>query len=607
MKAGTLFFDIETRSATERWNWTPREFFRLGQYAWDDGEVVLTTDYDEMIEQIEKARMIVGHNIHAFDLSVLYGLKSTRPLELALEGRVFDTWTHATITYHAPYRFVMRNGRVVVDGAAPERAKMWYSLDNLCFQLKLPGKTESLQELAKKYNPPKTKVADLDYALIPTDDPDFMAYGVQDVVATRLVAKRLLSFPVNWGYAWREQNFAAINAQMSRNGFTVHTQRASDRVEELANRRAEVMKWLEEKFDFPTKGKMPWRSSEGKQAILNALATFGISPRASKDWPKSEKTNEPGLGGKVLLEHTAGTDAEDLGIALAELQGQRSLAQLALDSQWPDGKAHPEVTTLQRSGRSSLTNPGLTIWTARGPGAIEKSYFIASEGRKLLEFDYSQADARIVAAYSGDPEYAKRLLPGVDAHELTGRIVFGDEVYDSDPARYRQTAKGLGHAYAYRAGPRKLAETAKQPLEVAQKFVNAMDAAYPWVTAWQNRVTQEGDTGWVTNDWGRRMPVDADRSYNQSPALYGQSGTREIMVDGLIRIAKDRLEVITWLVATIHDAVAFDVPIPFLEEMAVYIPKMMETTFKPKSRIGQAVHFPMEAGKPADDWYAAGH
>src|SRR5690606_22870319 len=159
-----------------------------------------------------------------------------------------------------------------------------------------------------------------------------------------------------------------------------------------------------------------------------------------------------------------------IGKALAEVMGHRSLSQLTLDCVQPDGKVHPEISAVQRSGRKSTTNPGLTVWTSRGEGAVEKSYYIPdNEDERLVAFDYSQADARIVAAYSGDVEYAKRFEEGVDSHELTGRLIFTGETvqqedgeeffiphYDDDPVENRKTAKNLGHAYSYRAGEVKL-------------------------------------------------------------------------------------------------------------------------------------------------------
>ena len=37
-----LTLDTETLSSDHRWNSDPRDFFRLGQYAWGEGDVVLT-------------------------------------------------------------------------------------------------------------------------------------------------------------------------------------------------------------------------------------------------------------------------------------------------------------------------------------------------------------------------------------------------------------------------------------------------------------------------------------------------------------------------------------------------------------------------------------
>src|SRR5690606_698026 len=207
---------------------------------------------------------------------------------------------------------------------------------------------------------------------------------------------------------------------------------AQARVAELQTRREAILKDLQDRYGFPTEGKSPWATDQGKAAILAALADYGITPE-TVDWPKTPawekrditlreayaKADELdrqadawqaeidsgelteykrgvrerwiardkakaaeiranplppayglSLGGEELIELTQGTGAEDLGRALAELKGQRSLAQLALDSMHPDGFVHPDITMLQRSGRWSTTNPGLTVWTSRGEGAV---------------------------------------------------------------------------------------------------------------------------------------------------------------------------------------------------------------------------------------------
>lgn len=601
-----LYLDTETHNAGKQWGMTPREFFRLGQYAWGPlGEVHLTTDYDEILEVVRSAHGVVAHNGHPFDLSTLFGKDSTEALEMAMENRIFDTMVFANLALPAPEVYTTRAG-VKAFGGKPEMIRKWLSLDNLCYQLGLDGKEGDLKALAKKYNPPKTRVADMDYGLIPLDDPEFLDYARQDVKALQeLTTALIIAHPIT-EYDWREQLNAAIDAQNSRNGFKVDIEVAQARADMLAARRQAILDELVEKYDFPTEGKMPWRKTEGIAAIRKALYDVGIVPEAIVDWTKT-KTGNVSLGGDVLIEQTKGTDAEELGQALAELMGQRTLSQLALDSVHPDGFTHPDITALQRSGRKSTTKPGLTVWSSRGDKSIEKSYFVPdTEEQVLIEFDFSQADARIVAAYSGDEGFKERFAEGVDAHELTGRVVFGDEVYDSNPYEYRQTSKALGHAYAYRAAPKTLARTSGQPESVARMFVEKMQRAYPDVTYWQEVVTDEGRRGFVINDWGRRMEVDPERAYTQAPAMYGQSGTRELVVDALIRLLYDDIRFIKWLKAQVHDALVFSIPEVDLFWAVPRIKELMESHWKPRVG-GQEIHFPVGSGPAAKNWQLAGH
>jgi len=591
-----LYLDIESHSVTDRWNMAPRDFFRLGQYAWGPtGEVILTTDYDTIIAAMERANGIVVHNGHNFDVSVLFGTDSTRALELAQQNRIFDTMVYANLVCPAPDKYCTRKG-TIADGTKPENTLKWLSLDNLCFQLGLAGKIGDLKALAKTHG---------GFGMIPLDDPEFLEYARNDVTALQELTQALLTIAMPSDYDWREQLNAAIDAQNSRNGFRVDLPVALARIETLRVRREAIMVGFIRDYGFPTTGKAPWSSTVGKAAIMVALADGGITPENTPDWTLTA-TGNISLGGQTLIDITDGTALEDFGIALAELKGQRSLAQLAVDSMQNDGKVHPDITALQRSGRKSTTKPGLTVWTSRGKGAIEKSYFIADEGCKLLAFDYSQADQRIVAALSGDANFAKRFEEGADAHEMTGRVVFPD-TYDLDPSERRQDSKKMGHSYAYRAGAKTLARSSKLDIGVCYMFIEKMEAAYQGVTIWQNRVATEGESGYVTNDWGRCMVVQNGRTYTQSPAMYGQSGTREIMVDALIRMLAFDPRIILWLKAQIHDELLFSIPETELSWAPAKIKELMECNWGPSDGSGQVIHFPVGVGPLSDTWLGASH
>ncbi|WP_232785917.1 DNA polymerase [Mycobacteroides chelonae] len=837
MAEGTLTFDVETHSAELLYSMEPEEFIRLIGYAWGDGEVVLTTSVEEIREQILKARWIIGHNIHAFDLRAVFGIKSDVPLELAQERRVYDTWTHAALVHPAPYMFVNRFGKNALANS-PDKMKRWFSLDEQAHQLGVPGKTHDLKALAKEFG---------GFGSIPVDDERYREYLVGDVVASRAVARELLKKGKLDAYALREQEIAARAAVISSNGFRVDVDGAKSRVADLRVRREAILEVLQTKYGLPTEGKSPWATKEGKEAIMSALADHGITPKTHKKWTRTA-TGNPSLGGEVLTELTQGTSAEDLGKALAELKGQRSLAQLALDSTHPDGFVHPDITMLQRSGRWSTTEPGLTVWTSRGEGAVEKSYFLPdNDDEVLLELDYSNCflpyskvlttdlrwvqvseltpgdsvvgfdedltykkskmrsstvvgvqnvrvpavrislsngdvlvcgsnhlwpvkkdkaprswktaekivpgdsltrwagkpwsaytdyesgwvagmydgegwvsgsstgvsqkpgecldrlrvwherhgfpftedtqsngvnvlrvlnvsdrlrllgslrpsrllpkadvlwddksafgngcyapekvtvvsvdhvgmrelvsvqttthtlvvdgylthncDARIVAAYSGDRRYAERFEPGADGHMINAVAAWGQATVDTDPKKYRQMAKPLGHGWSYGGRPGGLVKVTGLPFGTAKQFCDGMDATYTQLVNWQDNVRGEAQRGYVTNEWGRKLWVEKDRIYTQAPALKGQNGTREIVCDALLRMPTHILRRVK---AQIHDAVLFSVPKHNWEACRDYLIRLMDTEFEPRKG-GQLVDFPVSAGPPGANWMEASH
>lgn len=592
--SATLVFDIETHSADELYNLPPEQFVRLIGYRWIGGETILTTDLEELKEQIRTARWIIGHNIHAFDLRAVFGPDSDEPLELARQRRVYDTWTHAILVNPAPRTYTNRDGKTALADSPPKMRK-WFSLDEQAHQLGVGGKTDDLKALAKEFG---------GFGSIPVDDERYRDYLKGDVEASEALARELLKLGPLDDYAMREQEIAARAAVISSNGFRVDIGKAQERSDALEARKNEIVEYLREHYGLPTEGKSPWATDAGKEAILKALADHGITEKTRKDWPRTA-TGNLSLSGDALTSITKGTTAEDLGKALAELKGQRSLSRLALDSTHADGKVHPDITMLQRSGRWSTTNPGLTVWTARGEGAIEKGYFVPdSEDEALLAVDYSNADARIVAALSGDRKYAERFEPGADGHRINAIAAWGQRTVDSDPDHYRQLAKPLGHGWSYGGQAKTLAKSAGVELETAQTFCDGMNKTYSVLVSWQQRARREAQaTGYVTNEWGRRMPVEKGREFTQAPALLGQSGTREIVCDALLRMPP---HVLRHVKAQVHDEIVFSVPRRNWQACRDYLVNLMETEFKP-ARGGQHIEFPVSAGEAGENWMEATH
>lgn len=644
-----LFWDLETFSAGREYDMPPEEFVRIMHYAWDDGPVLSTTDVEEMRELVRAARFIVGHNIISADLTWLFGMDSLEPLYLSLQDRVIDTFYLANLLTPAPYSYTDSKGHTYRDAAKPENAMKWLSLENLCFQFGLPGKFGNLKEIAKKYNPPKTPVADLEFGLIPLDDPEFLEYAEQDVVAVRGLFKYLLDeikrqdYPGD--YIWREMKVMSATAgQMHRNGILVNQEYANQRIAEQTEVRERIMSWLIEEFDMPTGSKQPWKSNAGKGAILKAFESFGIVPEGNETWKRSAKTNAPSFSGETLIAISEGTPAEELGQALATLQGQRSLAQLVKDSMKSDGRVHPDITSLQRSGRWSFTKPGVTIFGERSEALkADKALFTAAPGKVLAGFDYSSADARAMAALSGDEEFARRFETDedgndlYDGHNLTGEAMFGKDVYyarmnEKGKPTLRDVAKMGGHAQNYNIGAYKLANSLndaskKQGLGLTfwapnprgQKpipkypdsistpdMIQAFNQTYVYLKHFKDQAVEEGKKGYVTNSWGRRMTVDEGREFTQAPALHGQSVTREMMADAILRLCERGEYYIRALRAIIHDELLLEFDEDRIEEDIKVVKECMEADFDPGTPLSIVIPFPVGHGY-GKTWKDAGH
>lgn len=636
----------------------PEEFVRLFQYAINDGPVILKEihsleDLEEARQILRDADYIVGHNIISSDLTWIFGMDSLDPLYMAMERKVIDTFYLANILVPAPYSFKRENGSTSTAASKPvEHAMGWLSLANLCFQFGLEGKLGNLKELAKPYQPAGTKVADYEYGLIPLDDPDFRAYAEQDVIADRALFYFLMeeikrqSYPGD--YIWREMELmSATVGQMHRNGIKVNQEYANKRVAEMTARREEVMAWLVEKYDFPTEGKSPWASAKGKEAIITALLDYGISPE-THDWPRTP-TGALKLGGEDLKLLAEGTDAEEFVDAVSELKGMRSIPQLVLDTMKEDGRVHPEITALQRSGRWSFTNPGVTIFGERNEKLkADKALFIAETGNVLTGFDYSSADARAMASLSGDDEFARRFEEDDegnalhDGHNLTGEAIFGVEKYYGDGPRdksakppLRPVSKAAGHAQNYNIGAYKLANTlnteskkqklgmhfwapantkyGQKPIEQfedsmdTREFITNFNESYPWLKRFKDQAVKEAeDFGYVTNSWGRRMAVDSGRAYTMGPALHGQSVTREMMGDAILRLIRRGEYYIRAMRAIIHDELLMEFDLATIDRDVEVTRECMEHVFDPGTNVSTAIKFPVGFGY-GETWKDASH
>lgn len=156
------------------------------------------------------------------------------------------------------------------------------------------GRCKDLKELAKKYQPEGTKVADYDYGLIALDDPDFLAYAEYDVLTLRELTQKLFQMVRDQGYSgeyiWREMHvLTAIVCQMSLNGIGVDKEFAENRIAKQEERKVVLMQELVEKYDFPPKVSPRGLLQRVRRLLSRRWPTMGSRRRTPRVAPNPEE------------------------------------------------------------------------------------------------------------------------------------------------------------------------------------------------------------------------------------------------------------------------------------------------------------------------------
>lgn len=531
---GVVALDIET--ASEEQIWDRADFIRLTGYQVGD-RITVTPDAGELAETIRGARMVVGHNVMAFDLVAFARTHGIDLVQMAAEGRVFDT------------KLVGILADPPTPGTNQAQIQRAYSLDNLGAARLGSTKTGDLKALAREFG---------GFDQIPLDDERYVRYLVGDVDLTARLAMDLK--PAWTSYIRREHRVAAIAARIRMSGFRVDVPELNRRVEANRTARASYLEQLASRYGLPTTkkdgkpSKSPHATAEGKAAIVQAFTDLGV------ELPTTEK-GSPSFG-KVALAQVAEQYADNPDvIALVEvvssLNGVRTVYETVLAHLHGD-RVHPEIGMFQASGRWSTTKPGLTVMGKRGGKYEEREVFLPEEGHMIISADLSQVDARAIAALSQDEAYLAMFAPGLDLHREIANRVWGD------PGR-RDDAKAIGHGWNYGMGIAGLARNAKVTEDVAREFDRAMREQFPGLIAWRDGIRASGEAGeLLDNGFGRLMRVDPSRSWTQAPALMGQGCARDLMMQGLLRLPG---ELLPMLRAVVHDEVILSVPADDADEI----------------------------------------
>ncbi|MDG2355293.1 MAG: DNA polymerase I [Paracoccaceae bacterium] len=257
------------------------------------------------------------------------------------------------------------------------------------------------------------------------------------------------------------------------------------------------------------------------------------------------------------------------------------------------GRVHSSFLSSGAStGRLSSTNPNLqNIPIRTEDGRKIREAFIAPKGKKLISFDYSQIELRILAHIARIQNLKKAFLNGQDIHSQTASEVFQVSIENLTPELRRQ-AKAINFGVIYGISPFGLANNLRISREMAKDFIEKYFQRYPGIQAYMDwTIAEAKQRGYVRTLFGRKIHTPnmnskgpaagfAKRSAINAPI---QGSAADIIKMAMINIPKvlKKENLIGKMILQVHDELLFEVPDNEVELTLGTVTKEMENACHP--------------------------
>ena len=200
-----------------------------------------------------------------------------------------------------------------------------------------------------------------------------------------------------------------------------------------------------------------------------------------------------------------------------------------------DNKIHTTFKqTVTATGRLSSTEPNLQNIPIRTElGREFRKFFIpSSEGRVLIDADYSQIELRVFAHISGDEHMKSAFISGEDIHTATACRVFGISP-ENMTVELRKRAKAVNFGILYGMGEFSLSEDLKIPISRAKEYIDSYLSSYPAIEKYLSEVVESAKRdGYVTTMLGRRRYIPELAAQNKNIKHFGERIAKNSPIQG---------------------------------------------------------------------------
>lgn len=214
----------------------------------------------------------------------------------------------------------------------------------------------------------------------------------------------------------------------------------------------------------------------------------------------------------------------------------------------PDGRVHTRFNQKEtRTGRISSLEPNLQNIPIRTElGSRMRGFFVAEQGKILIDADYSQIELRVLAHLSGDENMISAFTGGTDIHTQTAAQVFGVPEEFVTP-QMRSRAKAVNFGIVYGIGAYSLGENIGVSYKEAQDYINSYLRHYSGVDRYMKESIEKAKScGYAVTAYGRRRYLPELTASNRAVRAFGERVARNMPIQGtaadIIKIAMVRVQ-----------------------------------------------------------------
>lgn len=238
-----------------------------------------------------------------------------------------------------------------------------------------------------------------------------------------------------------------------------------------------------------------------------------------------------------------------------------------------------------------------------------RKFFIADEGKVLIDADYSQIELRVMAHLCGDKNMIEAFNSGEDIHTSTASQVFDMPAIMVTP-EMRSAAKAVNFGIIYGIGAFSLSKDINTSVAQAKKYIADYLAKYPKVNKFMEDTVDDAiKTGSVTTMFGRKRRIPELSSSNKMLQAAGKRIAMNTPVQGtaadLIKIAMINVyrrlkaeNLNAELILQVHDELIIESDISCADRAAEILREEMQGVYDMKVPLAVDVH-------SGSSWYDA--